>query len=162
MTQITGNPAGGEEVADVDTDSLPPTQYLVLEVLAARARLGEACWTFPSRLKPALNALQSLGLIWWRHAPIPDHVQAYLTDAGREAVLSAAYAPPVAVRTEWGVRVRRPGLASGVLHAGSDEDAEELARRLAAGREWHGVTGALVSRKVTIGPWTGQAKVAES
>ena len=44
----------------------------------------------------------------------------------------------------------------------SDEDAEALARRLAAGREWHGVTGALVSRKVTIGPWTGPAQVAES
>ena len=55
LTEITGT-RGGEEVADVDTDSLPPTQYLVLEVLAARARLGEACWTFPSRLKPALNA----------------------------------------------------------------------------------------------------------
>ena len=99
MTQITGNPAGGEEVAGADTDSLPPTQYLVLEVLAARARLGEACWTFPARLKPALNALQSLGLIWWRHAPIPDHVRAYLTDTGREAVLSPGYEPPLAAET---------------------------------------------------------------
>ena len=32
-----------------DTDSLPPTQYLVLDVLAARYRLGENAWTFPAR-----------------------------------------------------------------------------------------------------------------
>jgi len=127
-----------------DVDSLPPTQYLVLEVLAARARLGEACWTFPARLRPALNALQSLGLIWWRHAPIPASVQAYLTDAGREAVLSAGYAPPVTVSTEWGVR-----FGEGRVDAyGTSPRSEHLARLDASNG-----TEVVVRRTVTTGPW---------
>ena len=39
-----------------DIDGLPPTQYLVMGVLAARARLGEPYWTFPSRLRPTMRA----------------------------------------------------------------------------------------------------------
>jgi hypothetical protein len=143
----TGKTAGEEDRAAV-ADSLPPTQYLVLEVLAARARLGEACWTFPTRLLPALNALQALGLIWWRHAPIPACVQAYLTDAGREAVLSPGYEPPVtgiAGETEWGVR--RQDCADGVFSVGGDE---ELAR-LIIEQERYGISGALLRRTVT--PW---------
>lgn len=79
-------------MADIDT--LPPTQYLIMEVLAARYRLGEHMWTFPDRLRPALNALQERGLIWWRSAPTPHDVQAYLTDEGRAAATSAAYQVP--------------------------------------------------------------------
>lgn len=69
--------------AEADYDDLPPVQYLVMEVLAARARLGERYWTFPVRLRPALNALRERGLIWWRSAPTPGDVQAYLTETGR-------------------------------------------------------------------------------
>jgi hypothetical protein len=55
------------------------------------------------------------------------------------------------VKTEWGAR--RPDLASGVFNTGSDEDAEKLARLLAADQEKRGITGALVRRTVTYGPW---------
>jgi hypothetical protein len=79
-------------------DDLPPTQYLILEVLAARVRLGEHMWTFPDRLRPALNALQERGLIWWRSAPTPNDVQAYLTDAGKREALSDTYAVPADLR----------------------------------------------------------------
>lgn len=85
---------------DFATESLPPTQYLIMEMLAARYRLGEHMWTFPARLRPALNELQELGLIWWRSAPTPHDVQAYLTDAGREAAMSATYAVPADRRYE--------------------------------------------------------------
>lgn len=77
-----------------DTDDLPPTQYLIMEVLAARWRLGERMWTFPDRLRPALNALQKRGLLWWRSAPTQHDVQAYLTDAGRAAAMSDTYVIP--------------------------------------------------------------------
>jgi hypothetical protein len=40
--------------ASVNVDNLPASQYLVLEVLAARYRLGEPFWTFPSRFRRAL------------------------------------------------------------------------------------------------------------
>src|SRR5262249_51993619 len=134
---------------------LPPTQYLVMEVLAARHRLGENAWTFPSRLRPALGALSGLGLLWWKWATIPDHCLAGLTDAGRSSALSPTYQPPASkaggTETEWGVR--RPDLASGVRNCGSDGDSEQFARFIAAGQEKRGITGALVRRTVTYGPW---------
>lgn len=74
---------------------LPPTQYLVLEVLAARYRLGEPYWTFPRSLRPVLDALRDKGLIWWRHSPTPE-LQAYLTDAGKAEALSDTYRTPAA------------------------------------------------------------------
>ena len=73
---------------------LPPTEYLILEVLAARVRLAERMWTFPARVKPALNSLQARGLIWWRSAPTPRDYQAYLTEAGEREALAEEYVPP--------------------------------------------------------------------
>lgn len=75
-------------------DALPPVQYLIMDTLAAGARLGEACWTFPSRVRPALDALGGQGLLWWKFAPAPGLVQAFLTEAGRAAVLPDRYRPP--------------------------------------------------------------------
>jgi hypothetical protein len=72
---------------------LPPTEYLIMETLAARHRLGEPFWTFPLRLRTPLNALQGKGLIWTRSAPTPD-LQAHLTDEGRACCLSGTYEPP--------------------------------------------------------------------
>ena len=59
-------------------------------------------------------------------------------DAAEEIVMGRVET----VRTEWGVR--RPDLASGVFHAGSDQDAERLACLIAADQEQRGITGALV------------------
>lgn len=39
------------------TDNLPATQYLLLETLSARLRLGEPFWTFPMRFHRAALAL---------------------------------------------------------------------------------------------------------
>ena len=78
----------------VNTDSLPPTEYLILEVLAARTRLGEHAWTFPARLNKALESLARRGLVSWKAASIERHSLAWLTALGRESALSATYTPP--------------------------------------------------------------------
>lgn len=77
-----------------DTDTLPPTQYLVMEVLIARTRLGERIWTFPSRLRPAIGALAEAGLVGEMHGMVDHTVRAFLTDTGREVALWDGYKPP--------------------------------------------------------------------
>jgi len=77
-----------------DVDALPPTQFLVLEVLGARHRLGENLWPFRSTLVPALRALEQLGLVWTMHGSVENTVRAGLTETGRDAVLSCEYVPP--------------------------------------------------------------------
>ncbi|MEW2474627.1 hypothetical protein AB0875_12630 [Micromonospora gifhornensis] len=81
----------------IDTDHLPPTQYLILEVLAARHRLGETTWTFPSRFRAVLHALADAGLIGWKSGVAPRSYIAWLTGAGRSAVLSDTYVAPAGV-----------------------------------------------------------------
>ena len=67
-------------------------------------------------------------------------------DAAEAIVMGGA-----TVETEWGVR--RPDLTGGVFNAGSDEDAERLARLVASDQQQRGVHGALLCRTVTRGPW---------
>lgn len=77
------------------TDELPPTQYLIMEVLAARARCGEPLWTFPAVLRYQLDALVRDGLIDVLNSPAPGSLRARFTDAGRKVALKADYVPPV-------------------------------------------------------------------
>lgn len=78
----------------VDVDTLPPTQYLMLETLAARLRTGEPFWTFPDRLKPTAVKLEALGLVWTRSGPTENAFQVWPTDTGRAAILPDTYTPP--------------------------------------------------------------------
>jgi hypothetical protein len=87
-----------EPEAVVDVDTRPPTQYLILEVLAARHRLGEQFWTFPTRLTAAVRALESAGLVWSGSAPTPNAMRVGLTGIGRVAALHGPYVAPI-VRT---------------------------------------------------------------
>ncbi|GGM52651.1 hypothetical protein ACFFX1_55430 [Dactylosporangium sucinum] len=103
----------------VDVDRLPPTQYLILEILAARYRLGEHTWSFPSRLGAAGEALAALGLIVWTSHPAPDARRAWLTDAGKAAMLTGDYQPPDVVRQR-------------------DKAQDQLARIVRAGERWGG------------------------
>lgn len=82
-------------------ESVPPTQYLVMESLVARWRLGEAFWTFPSSLRPALRALAERGLV--RHkSGFTEHTErAWLTDAGLLAWLGDDYEPPLSKAVQW-------------------------------------------------------------
>jgi hypothetical protein len=78
----------------VDVDALPPTQYLILDVLTARMRLGEQFWTFPDRLKPAARALEEAGLVWTRSGPAPHAFQVWPTAAFQTMVDASDYRTP--------------------------------------------------------------------
>ena len=78
----------------LDTDNLPPTQYLILEVLAARHRLGEQLWTFPTRLRSYVERLADLGLVGWKSGIAPKTVMVWLTEAGGRAAMDESYVPP--------------------------------------------------------------------
>jgi hypothetical protein len=77
------------------SDNPTPTEHLVLEVLAARHRLGEACWTFPSSVAPAATRLAGRGLVTWKHASIEKHILIWFTEKGRAEALSTTYASPL-------------------------------------------------------------------
>lgn len=144
MTADTGMP---------DADAPPLTQQLVLEVLAARARLGENAWTFTNRTRPALEALSRAGLAWWKSAVVDGHCLAGLTDAGREAALSASYAVPATIETEWGTR-HGWGDDEKVRNLGSDEGARQISRGLASDYAKAGQLGRPVCRRVIYERWT--------
>lgn len=76
-------------------DDLPPTQMLILEVLAARYRAGEALWTLPSKLAVPLRALEDAGLISVMHGNKPNTIRAKLTERGKDESLSLSYQLPV-------------------------------------------------------------------
>lgn len=74
-----------------------PTQELVLEVLAARHRLGEGMWTFSNRpaIVTALRVLESAGLVGFKSGVIENTYLAWLTKAGQADVLTPDYVPPI-------------------------------------------------------------------
>jgi hypothetical protein len=122
--------------APVDTDSLPPTQYLVLEVLAARHRTGEHVWTFPSRLTPQMKALEAAGLVGWKSGIVEHTVLAWLTGHGKAATIAADYRPPVAFGRERVARyldraaddLRKTGLLSDTVTANAWAEAASWCR----------------------------------
>ena len=71
---------------------LTPTEDLILEVLAARYRLGEQLWTFSSRHGRALSSLESKGFIGLMGGIVEHTARAYLTDSGKREALSETYA----------------------------------------------------------------------
>jgi hypothetical protein len=73
---------------------LPPAQALVMEVLAARARLGEGHWTFSTRHRQVIAALELRGLVASKSGITERTCLAWLTDKGREATQSATYKAP--------------------------------------------------------------------
>lgn len=73
---------------------LPPTQYLMMEVLAARYRLGENYWTFPSSHRRIADELESKGLVYQKSGRVERTILVWLTDAGKAGVLSPNYQVP--------------------------------------------------------------------
>ncbi len=141
-----------------DVDVLPPTQYLVLEVLGARHRLGENFWPFRSTVAPALRGLEQLGLVWTMSGSVENTVRAGLTAPGKDAVLSSTYIPP-AFRPPgagagggreygWQVDPAQQGPWSASATTTTREDA------LSAVRDWHR-DGYPAARVVVreVGPW---------
>jgi hypothetical protein len=74
-----------------EIDDLPLTEYLLLDVLAARFRTGDQMWTFPRRARHYLRRLEERGLVELKAGVVENTVQAWLTESGREAVLLDGY-----------------------------------------------------------------------
>jgi hypothetical protein len=70
------------------------TEDLIMEVLAARHRLGENIWPFDSALRPRLRALAGLGLIGYKGGIVEGTCNAWMTDEGRRRFLDPTYTPP--------------------------------------------------------------------
>lgn len=77
------------------TGHLTPTEDLVMEVLAARHRLGEQLWTFDARHRRVIESLAEKGLANLIHGTVERTVRASLTAAGRDRYLKADYVAPV-------------------------------------------------------------------
>ncbi len=71
-----------------------PTQDLILEVLAARYRLGEMLWTFDSRHRKAIGDLSERGLVNEMHGVVEKTIRASLTSVGVSHIISDGYVPP--------------------------------------------------------------------
>lgn len=80
----------------VDVDGLPPTQYLLLDTLAARYRTGEHMWTLPTMpgIVRAAHQLGRVGLVGVKSGITPKTILVWLTDAGRSAVLMDGWVNP--------------------------------------------------------------------
>lgn len=66
-------------------DDITPTEYLMMEVLVARFRLGEVFWTFPKRLLPIARKLDARGFTFWSYGIAQDTIRVSLCAAGLEA-----------------------------------------------------------------------------
>lgn len=64
---------------------VPPTQYLAMEVLAARYRLGEKTWTFPAHCRPALRLLADKNWVVHKGGILEGTELAWLTEDGISA-----------------------------------------------------------------------------
>ncbi|WUT94753.1 helix-turn-helix DNA binding domain protein [Mycobacterium phage Suarez] len=84
-----------------EPSNMTPTAELILEVLAARHRLGEQFWTFPNRraIRKAVHDLEDLGFVWVDTAPTLGSFRVGLTEQGKLAWGRRKYIPPV-VRSE--------------------------------------------------------------
>lgn len=92
---ITGEQANPLQVLlRLQCDALTPMQELAMEVLSARHRLGESFWTFESRFRATLRALEDGGLVHIIDGHVAGPVEARLSAAGRLIYVSTNYQSP--------------------------------------------------------------------
>lgn len=82
-------------MSEENGEKLTPTEDLVLEVLAARHRLGEHLWTFDSCHAKTLRQLVERGYVTTMHGNVENTLRASLTPKGRERELSPGFMPPI-------------------------------------------------------------------
>lgn len=86
---------------------LTPTEELIMEVLAARYRLGETLWPFDSRLSRQLDSLGAKDLIFVMNGNVEHTYRASLTEKGMKKFLSKTYRAPQPVgKEEFAVEMR--------------------------------------------------------
>lgn len=72
-----------------------PKQDLLMEVLAARHRLGEAVWTFREMHAKTIKQLEAEDYVFSMHGVVEGTIRAGLTEKGRKAYVSDSYEPPI-------------------------------------------------------------------
>ncbi len=78
-------------------DTLPPLQDLLVELLAARHRLGEQMWTLTQNapVTKALRELETIGVLGWKHGIVENTYLAWLTDEARGQYMDPEHVPPI-------------------------------------------------------------------
>lgn len=71
-----------------------------MEVLSARLRTGETVWTFSTKVRQALDALEALGVLTYRGGIVQHTYLVSLTQAGKEAVVDVKYISPLERRMQ--------------------------------------------------------------
>jgi hypothetical protein len=72
-----------------------PSEELVLEVLAARYRLGHTEWPFHKSHRKTLKSLEEKKLIFTDIGSVEDSYDVSLTPDGKKATLTDGYTPPI-------------------------------------------------------------------
>lgn len=67
---------------------------MIMEILAARHRLGETIWPFNSKLYKHGVALEEKGYIIMASGNVDDTFRASLTQKGKDKYVSSLYVPP--------------------------------------------------------------------
>lgn len=75
--------------------SFSPTEELILEVLAARYRLGENNWSFHKRFKSKIDFLAQRGYVNYKASSVENFLLVSFTDKGKEECLHYDYNPPI-------------------------------------------------------------------
>ena len=78
-----------------DPVHVTPTEDLLMEILAARYRLGEHLWTFDLRHKKPLERLEAKGLVTVLHGIVDQSLRASMTQAGIDTYVSKTYESPL-------------------------------------------------------------------
>lgn len=66
-------------------DGLTPTEYLVMDIMVARYRLGDDSWTFPTEVGPALERLSQRGYLSYKSGVVYRTLHAWLSEEGAKA-----------------------------------------------------------------------------
>lgn len=62
-----------------------PTEWLAMEVLVARWRIGDESWSFPSSHRPIIARLEARGWVWSGSSPAPGTIRVFLAGPGLRA-----------------------------------------------------------------------------
>lgn len=117
-------------------DNYTPTEWLVMEVLAARHRLGEACWTFPTSLRPALTSLQLRGAVGWKEGVAEGTCLAWLTDTGESGWHLDRPYEPILPSSQAGHWITPPATPHDCRMPGREGHASGAVWRCGCGRRW--------------------------
>lgn len=105
-------------------DGFTPTEYLVMDVLAARWRLGEDCWTFPNAVRPTLERLSGRYYLSFKAGVVYGTQIAWLRSVGKHYL---RLDKPFVINGEQRGRVWDPAPALGLDHpAGRGEGERDV------------------------------------